>query len=75
MNTMDNFFYYVHVEDGEKVKYVISGMNGHAALWWDEVQSNSKRKGKEKIKIWDRMVAKLKTSSCLMITNRFFSDN
>jgi hypothetical protein len=29
-------------------------------LWWDELQDERRCKGKEKIKNWDIMVAKLK---------------
>jgi hypothetical protein len=29
-------------------------------LWWDELQADKRRKGKKKIKSWDRMAAKLK---------------
>jgi hypothetical protein len=34
-------------------------MKGHALLWWDGVQEERKKK-KQPIKSWDRMVAKLK---------------
>jgi hypothetical protein len=29
-------------------------------LWWDELQANRRYKGKQKIKSWDRMIAKMK---------------
>jgi hypothetical protein len=35
-------------------------MKGHATLWCDELQVDKKSKGKQKIKSWYRMVAKLK---------------
>ena len=35
-------------------------LKGRVALWWDKLQANRRRKGKRKIKSWDRMVAKLK---------------
>jgi hypothetical protein len=38
----------------------VTRLKGHATLWWDELQADRRRKGKSKIKSWDRMVAKLK---------------
>jgi hypothetical protein len=35
-------------------------LKGHAALWWDELQDDRRCKGKQKIKRWDRMIAKMK---------------
>jgi hypothetical protein len=35
-------------------------LKGHAALWWDEIQADRRSKGKQKIKSWDRMIAKMK---------------
>jgi hypothetical protein len=35
-------------------------LKGHAALWWDELQEDRCCKGKQKIKSWDRMIAKMK---------------
>ena len=35
-------------------------MKGHAALWWDELQIHRERRGKSKIKNWDKMLDKIK---------------
>jgi hypothetical protein len=35
-------------------------LKGHAALWWNELQDEKIFKGKSKIKIWYKTVAKLK---------------
>jgi hypothetical protein len=35
-------------------------LKGHAALWWDELQADRRCKGKQEIKSWDRMIAKMK---------------
>jgi hypothetical protein len=42
------------------VRNAVTRLKGHAVLWWDELQAECRSKGKQKIKIWDRMVAKLK---------------
>jgi hypothetical protein len=38
----------------------VTRLKGHETLWWDELQIDRRRKGKTKIKSWDRMVYKLK---------------
>ena len=35
-------------------------LKGHAKIWWQEVQLEQNKKGKEKITWWDQMIAKLK---------------
>ena len=42
------------------MKFAATRLKGHAALWWDELQLSRERKGKPKIKQWDRMVSKMK---------------
>jgi hypothetical protein len=42
------------------VKHVVTRLKGHATLWWDESQADRRSKYKQKIKSWDRMVARLK---------------
>jgi hypothetical protein len=48
------------VEEDKKVKHAVMTLKGHAALWWDELQDHRCCKGKQKIKSWDRMIAKMK---------------
>ena len=57
---MEKFFNYKETEDEKKVKFAVSKLKGHAALWWDGVQVERKRLGKQPIKNWSRMVTKLK---------------
>jgi hypothetical protein len=58
---MEKYFDYEDVDEEKKVKYVVTRLKGHATLWWNELQDGRRSKGKQKIKIWDQMVAKLKT--------------
>jgi hypothetical protein len=60
INSLDKYFDYEEIDDEKKVKHVVTRLKGHATLWWDELQDDRRRKGKSKIKSWDRMVAKLK---------------
>ena len=57
---MDKYFNYEDVDEGRKVRHVVTRLKGYTALWWDELQAKRRSKGKKKIKNWDRMVAKLK---------------
>eukprot|EP00253_Pinus_taeda_P021287 PITA_21287 len=57
---MEKFFDYEELEDEKKVKFAVTKLKGHATLWWDGVQAERRRLGKQPIKNWSRMVAKLK---------------
>jgi hypothetical protein len=60
IRSMDKYFNYDDVNEEKRVRHVVTRLKGHATLWWDELQAERRRKGKHKIKNWDRMVAKLK---------------
>jgi hypothetical protein len=57
---MDKYFDYEDVKEEKKVRHVVTRLKGHAALWQDELQDDKRSKGKQKIKSWNRIVAKLK---------------
>jgi hypothetical protein len=65
VRAMDKYFDYEEIEEEKKVKHAITRLKGHATLWWDELQVDRRCKGKQKIKSWDRMVAKLKENLSL----------
>jgi hypothetical protein len=60
IRALDKYFDYEDVEEDKKVKHVVTRLRGHPTLWWDELQADRRCKGKQKIKSWDRMVAKMK---------------
>jgi hypothetical protein len=60
IRALDTYFDYEDVEEDKKVKHVVTRLKGHAALWWDELQVDRRCKGKQKIKSWDRRIAKMK---------------
>ena len=60
INEMNNCFYYEEISEDKKVKFAVTKLKGHAALWWDGVQEERRRVGKQHIKSWTRMMAKLK---------------
>jgi hypothetical protein len=57
---LDKYFDYEDVKEDKKVNHAITRLKGHASLWWDELQADRRCKGKQKIKSWDIMVAKMK---------------
>jgi hypothetical protein len=61
IGALDTYFDYEDVEEEKKVKHVVTRLKGHATLWWDELQADRYCKGKQKIKSWDRMIAKMKS--------------
>jgi hypothetical protein len=50
IRSIDKYFDYEYVDEGKKVRHVVTRFKGHAALWWDELQVERRRKGKQKIK-------------------------
>lgn len=47
------------------MKFARTRLKGHVAMWWDFVQSERRRKNREKISMWEQMVAKLKAKFLL----------
>jgi hypothetical protein len=60
IRALDTYFDYEDIEEDRKVRHAVTRLKGHAALWWDELQADRRSKGKQKIKSWDRMIAKMK---------------
>jgi hypothetical protein len=60
IRSMDRHFNYEYVDEERKVKQDATRLKGHATLWWDELQDERRSKGKDKINIWDRIVANMK---------------
>ena len=60
IRALDTYFDYEDIEEDKKVRHAITILKGHATLWWDELQADRCCQGKQKIKSWDRMIAKMK---------------
>jgi hypothetical protein len=60
IRAMEKCFDYEVFDEEKKMKHIVTGLKGHATLWWDELHADRRIKGKQNIKNWDRMVAKLK---------------
>jgi hypothetical protein len=46
VRSMDKHFDYEEVDEKKKVKQVVTGLKGHAVLWWDKLQAERRSKGK-----------------------------
>ena len=60
INELEEYFEYEDIRDPNRVKFAKAKMKGHAKIWWQEIQLERNRRGKETITRWDRMVDKLK---------------
>ena len=47
---MEKFFEFESTPDSRKVKILVARLKGHASLWWDHLQIDRQRRGKEKIR-------------------------
>ena len=57
---IEKLFEYENTPDNRKVKIIVIKLKGHASLWWEHLQIDRQRKGKQKIKTWEKMVNKIK---------------
>jgi len=60
IRSMDKYFKYEDVDEEIRVRHVVTRLKGNAMLRWDELQAKRRSKGKQNIKSWNKMVAKLK---------------
>ena len=60
INDMKKLFNYEEMEEEKKVKFVVTKLKGHETLWWDGVQVERRRLGKQPIINWNMMVEKLR---------------
>lgn len=60
ISNMEKFFEYENTPDNRRVKIAVTRLKGHASLWWEHLQTDRQRRGKEKIRTWVKMVSKVK---------------
>jgi hypothetical protein len=44
---LDKYFDYEDIKEDKKVKYVVTRLQGHAELWWEELQAGRRCKDKK----------------------------
>ena len=57
---MEKLFEYESTPDNRKVKIAVTRLEGHASLWWEHLQTDRQRRGKEKIRTGVKMVNRVK---------------
>ena len=62
IDDMEEFFEFKEIEDLKRVKFTNTKLKGHASIWWEEIQLERGRRGKDKIARRDRIVKNLKRS-------------
>lgn len=60
ISELDKYFENEEVSEDKRVKFAATKLKGHALLWWDSVQADRKKMNKTPIRLWSRMIAKLK---------------
>eukprot|EP00253_Pinus_taeda_P017365 PITA_17365 len=60
LSEVNKFFEFEETSEDKQVRFSATKLKGHASLWWDSVQAERRRLGKQPIKKWARMDAKLK---------------
>eukprot|EP00253_Pinus_taeda_P029108 PITA_29108 len=60
LSEVNKFFEFEETSEDKQVRFAATKLKGHASLWWDNVQAERRRLGKQPIKKWARMEAKLK---------------
>eukprot|EP00253_Pinus_taeda_P015516 PITA_15516 len=60
LSEVNKFFEFEETSEDKQVRFAATKLKGHASLWWDNVQEERRRLGKQPIKKWARMEAKLK---------------
>lgn len=65
---MEKYFKYEGTPDNKKVKIIVTKLKGHGSLWWDHLQIDRQKRGKEKIKTWMKMLGKMEkeVSPCIL---------
>jgi len=61
LQNVERIFEFKDILEGKKVKLVPLKLRKYAFIWLSNVVSKRVRKGKEKIKTWDKIKAKLKS--------------
>ena len=50
INELNKCFDYEEISEDKRVKFAVTKLKGHATLWWDGVQVERRRVGKQPIK-------------------------
>lgn len=60
ISKINKFFEYENTPANQKPKIPVTKLKGHALLWWDHLQTERQKRGKEKTETWAKMIGKMK---------------
>uniref|UniRef100_A0A5B7BER3 RNA-directed DNA polymerase n=1 Tax=Davidia involucrata TaxID=16924 RepID=A0A5B7BER3_DAVIN len=55
ISEVETFFDCMEISDDKQVKLVAYKLKGGASAWWDQVQQNRRRQGKQPVRTWQKM--------------------
>lgn len=56
INKLEEYFEYEDIEDSYRAKFENAKLKGHTNIWWQEIQLEKNRRGKDKITRWGWMI-------------------
>ena len=65
INALSKYFDFEEIEDKKKVRYAVTRLKGHAAIWWDSSRSIEKEEVRKKLTLGIRCCIRLKVNLCL----------
>jgi len=72
LQTVERVIEFKDISEEMKAKLVALKLRKYASIWWSNVVSKRVRKGKRKIKTWEKMKAKIKSK---FLPPHYFQDN
>ena len=75
LHIVEHIFEYKVVPEDIKVKLVALRLRKYASLWWTNLCCKGTRDYKDKIRTWEKMKAKLKSSFCSPFTFKIVTHN
>ncbi|GKU89838.1 hypothetical protein SLEP1_g3923 [Rubroshorea leprosula] len=72
LHTMERVFELKDIPDDKHVKLVAIKLKKHASIWWENLKRSQQRKGRSKIKTWEKMRRELTRK---FLPDRYYQDN
>jgi Retrotransposon gag protein len=60
LNTIERVFEYQDISEEHKVKIIATKLKKHKSIWWEQMKMKRAYEGKQKIRIWEKMMKELR---------------